>query len=40
MYEDRRISVIIPAYNEEETIAHVVRDFLENGAFVDEVVVR
>ena len=38
MYEDRKVSVIIPAYNEEETIAHVVRDFLENGDYVDEVV--
>jgi glycosyltransferase involved in cell wall biosynthesis len=39
MYDSRKISVVIPAYNEEETIAHVVRDFLENGVYVDEVVV-
>jgi len=39
MYEDRKVSVIVPAYNEEETIAHVVSDFLENGEYVDEVVV-
>ncbi len=39
MFEDRKVSVVIPAYNEEDTIASVVRDFLKNGTYVDEVVV-
>lgn len=39
MYDERKVSVIIPAHNEEETIADVVSDFLGNGAHVDEVVV-
>jgi glycosyltransferase involved in cell wall biosynthesis len=38
MYLGHRISVIIPAYNEEETIAEVVRDFKSHAA-VDEVLV-
>ena len=39
MFLERKVSVVIPAYNEEDTIEHVVRDFLENGTYVDEVVV-
>lgn len=39
MYRDKRVSVVVPAYNEAETIAFVVRDFLEHGDVVDEVVV-
>lgn len=39
MYDDKRVTVVIPAYNEADTIAFVVRDFLENGGCVDEVVV-
>ncbi len=38
MFGIHRISVVIPAYNEEETIAQVVQDFLGN-EYVDEVVV-
>jgi len=38
MYEGKTISVIIPAHNEEETIADVVRDFREHPA-TDEVLV-
>ncbi|MBN2491452.1 MAG: glycosyltransferase family 2 protein [Planctomycetes bacterium] len=39
MYDNRTISVVIPAYNEEATIGHVVHDFRTNGLYVDEVVV-
>lgn len=38
MHRDRRISVVIPAYDEEGTIAGVVADFASS-PFVDEVVV-
>jgi glycosyltransferase involved in cell wall biosynthesis len=38
MHDGKKISVIIPAYNEEATIADVVRDFRSHGS-VDEVVV-
>lgn len=38
MYLGHRISVIVPAYNEEETIAEVVRDFRAH-PHVDEVLV-
>jgi glycosyltransferase involved in cell wall biosynthesis len=38
MHEGKNVSVVIPAYNEEATIAEVVRDFLSSPA-VDEVVV-
>jgi len=35
-FAERRVSVVIPAYNEEQSIAYVVRDFLR---LVDEVLV-
>jgi glycosyltransferase involved in cell wall biosynthesis len=38
MHAGQRVSVVIPAYNEEATIAEVVRDFASHPA-VDEVVV-
>ena len=38
MHEGQRVSVVIPAYNEEATIAEVVRDFASHPA-VDEVLV-
>ncbi|MEE9392346.1 MAG: glycosyltransferase family 2 protein [Planctomycetota bacterium] len=38
MFRDHRVSVVVPAYNEEGTIAEVVRDFAAND-FVDQVVV-
>jgi glycosyltransferase involved in cell wall biosynthesis len=38
MFHDWKVSVVIPAYNEEETIADVVRDFRSHQN-VDEVVV-
>jgi glycosyltransferase involved in cell wall biosynthesis len=38
MHEGQRVSVVIPAYNEESTIAEVVRDFVSHPA-VDEVLV-
>lgn len=38
MFGDHRVSVVVPAYNEEETIAQVVADFIASD-FVDEVVV-
>ncbi len=33
-FASRRISIVIPAYNEESSIAHVVRDFLPHAAEV------
>lgn len=38
MLDDKRISIVVPAYNEEATIAGVVRDFLGHPR-VDEVLV-
>ncbi|MAG55071.1 MAG: glycosyl transferase [Planctomycetes bacterium] len=38
MYEGHTVTIVIPAYNEEATIARVVGDFRAHGA-VDEVVV-
>ena len=38
MYRDAKVSIIIPAYNEEETIAAVVADFRKHPS-VDEVLV-
>ncbi|MCB9832280.1 MAG: glycosyltransferase family 2 protein [Planctomycetes bacterium] len=38
MYRGLKVSIIVPAYNEEETIAEVVRDFITEPR-VDEVVV-
>ena len=38
MYREHKVSVIVPAYNEEETIAEVVADFVAE-PHVDEVVV-
>jgi glycosyltransferase involved in cell wall biosynthesis len=38
MHAGQRVSIVIPAYNEEATIAEVVRDFASHPA-VDEVVV-
>ncbi|MEZ5980111.1 MAG: glycosyltransferase family 2 protein [Planctomycetota bacterium] len=38
MFRDHRVTVVVPAYNEEGTIADVVRDFLSEEA-VDRVVV-
>ena len=35
MWEHKRVSVVLPAYNEEEHIAESVRDFLQTG-YVDE----
>lgn len=38
MYDQRTVSVVIPAYNEEETIAGVVADYVAS-PYVDEVIV-
>jgi len=38
MFENYKVSVVIPAYNEEKTIAEVIYDFKSSG-YVDEVVV-
>ncbi len=38
MFGDKTVSVVIPAYNEEDTIAQVVRDFAAS-PHVDEVIV-
>lgn len=38
MYRGAKVSIVVPAYNEEQTIAEVVKDFLGHGA-VDEVLV-
>ncbi len=38
MWQHKRLSVALPAYNEEQNIAHAVKDFLSVGV-VDEVVV-
>ena len=37
MYQGRTVSVIIPTYNEAESIAHVINGFFATG-FVDEVI--
>lgn len=38
MYKQKKVSVVIPTYNESQTIRKVIDDFFETG-FVDEVVV-
>jgi len=38
MFNDRKVSVVMPAYNEEEAIYKVVKDF-KNNRYVDEVIV-
>ncbi len=38
MFRDKQVSVIVPAYNEEETIARVVKDFVA-ADYIDEVLV-
>lgn len=38
MFSGKKVSVVMPAYNEEDNIAEAVKDFLSN-EFVDEVVV-
>lgn len=38
MWKDKRVSVVFPAYNEEENIVHAVDDFMATG-LVDEIVV-
>ena len=38
MYRDRTVSLVIPAYNEEETIADVVTEF-RSVPHIDEIVV-
>ncbi|MDO8669054.1 MAG: glycosyltransferase family 2 protein [Candidatus Buchananbacteria bacterium] len=38
MFENKKISIIIPTYNEEKSIAEVINDFFATG-WVDEVVV-
>jgi glycosyltransferase involved in cell wall biosynthesis len=37
MYNGKKISVILPTYNEEKSIARVINDFFDTG-FVDEVI--
>lgn len=39
MFAGRKVSVIIPAHDEEETIAHVVEDFRRHCPYVDEILV-
>ena len=38
MYKGKKISIVIPTYNEAETIGGVINDFFDTG-FVDEVIV-
>ena len=37
MYKGKKVSVVMPAYNEEDAIVQVINDF--NKEFVDEVIV-
>ena len=37
MYKGKKVSVVMPAYNEEESIAQVIKDFQRD--FVDEIIV-
>src|SRR5690242_7387472 len=39
MFEGRKVSVVIPAHNEEATIAEVVEGFRRRAPAVDEIVV-
>ena len=38
MYKNKKVSVVIPTYNEAESIREVINGFFETG-FVDEVIV-
>jgi len=38
MYKQRKVSVIFPAYNEEENIVHAINDFFATGV-VDEMII-
>ena len=38
MFQDRKVSVVAPAYNEEEYVSEAVRDF-KSSEYVDEVVI-
>lgn len=38
MFENKKVSIVIPTYNEEKTIAEVINNFFATG-FVDEVIV-
>ncbi|MCC2630657.1 MAG: glycosyl transferase, family 2, partial [Candidatus Paceibacter sp.] len=37
MYKGKKVSVVLPTYNEEKSIAKVINDFFATG-FVDEVI--
>jgi glycosyltransferase involved in cell wall biosynthesis len=37
MFEQKKVSIIIPTYNEEQSIARVINDFFATG-FVDEII--